>query len=97
MTERRNNMNYAVVNPTTKRVENIISADSSVIETVQNASGMLMIPAEGVPLQISDTFDPDTGLFFRDGTEVLCIPTVSEMIQNMIDAYTKELIEGGIL
>jgi hypothetical protein len=50
MTERRNNMNYAVVNPTTKRVENIISADSSVIETVQNASGMLMIPAEGVPL-----------------------------------------------
>ena len=90
-------MNYAVVNRQTKMVENIICADSSIIESVQNGSGMLIVSAEGYSLQIQDTFDQDSGMFFRDGIEVSRIPTVAEMIQDMIDSYTKELIDGGIL
>lgn len=88
-------MRYAVINPETKEVENIIIAESSII--VKNGSGMQIVESEDLNVNNKDLYNAADGKFYRGGTEVSKIPTVEEQVRAAIDKYTLELVRGGKL
>jgi len=90
-------MRYAVINKETNIVENIIEATTTVAGELEAGLGMTLVSVEGINAQCADVYEPIDGKFYRDGTEVSKIPTVEEQIQAAIDAYTLELLAGGVL
>ena len=90
-------MNFAVINAKTNKVENIINTTSTVVDELQAGLSCILKPCDDIALMMQDDFNSDEGKFYRDGIEVDKIPTVEEQILTAIDAYTLELIEGGLL
>lgn len=90
-------MNFAVINRQTKKVENIIGAEPSVMGELSNGLEADIMNCDGIPLFMDDDYNPANGKFYRDGSEVTRIPPVAQQIQQAVDRYTLELIRGGIL
>lgn len=90
-------MNFAVVNPNTNKVENIVSVEPVAVEGLQNGMGMRLEKCQDVPAEIGDEFNHADGKFYRGGVEVSTIPNIGEQIQQALDNYTLELIESGVI
>lgn len=89
-------MTFAVLS-NENMVENLINAEMDSVAGLSNGLGLRIECCEGFCVQIGDKYNLLDGKFYRDGIEVAKIPTVQEQIQIAIDAYTFELIQGGLI
>lgn len=77
-------MRKAVINVSTKEVENIIEyADRGV--AIRLPLGYMVYDCSNIEVQIGDTFED--GIFYRDGKPVESVPTAEDRLAQMEAAF----------